>query len=320
MKNHKIKIGSRGSELALWQANWVKAELEKQFPRLSFEVEIIKTKGDKVLDSSLSKIGSKGIFTREIDFAILEKRIDLAVHSLKDIPTELPEGLMIGAVTKREDVRDVFLAHPKKKYSSLDDLPQQAKIATGSLRRKCQLLRYRPDVQIMEIRGNVPTRVQKLDVSDWDGMILAKAGITRLGLAQRITQVIPTEIILPAVSQGAIAVEIREGDSSIAEIVSTINSWATEMSTKAERALLRHLEGGCQVPIGAFGRIESDVFHLDAMIGSLDGKTVARSSISGNPEEAESLAMHLAKTLLQIGGEKILREIRSSLTAEVPSV
>ncbi len=306
----KITIGSRGSALALWQTNWVKAELEKYFPLLQIDVELIKTTGDKILDSPLSKIGDKGLFTKELETALLDKRIDLAVHSLKDVPTKVPDGLWISAITEREDVRDVFVAPSGSKYNSLDNLPVGASVATGSLRRKCQLLNWRNDLQIIDIRGNLNTRFAKLDESDWAGMILACAGVVRLGWEKRITQILPLEKMLPAVGQGALGIETRTDEASVNEIVLKLNHRATEISTKGERALLRHLEGGCQIPIGAFGRIEAGVFKLDALIGSLDGKRIVRDSIEGNPEDSEKLGIELAERLLKNGGDKILREIR----------
>jgi hydroxymethylbilane synthase len=315
-----IFIGSRGSELALWQATWVKAELQKHFPKLQVEIKIIKTTGDIILDSSLSKIGDKGIFTKEIEHALLEGKIDLAVHSLKDLPTKLPDGLTIGAISTREDVRDVFIAHPKKKYKHFDNLPKGAVLATGSLRRKCQLLSWRPDLNIVNIRGNLNTRFQKLDGSNWDGMILARAGVLRLGLQERITEVLPVEKILPAVGQGALAIEIRTDDAKISTYLKPLASYATAIATLGERALLRFLEGGCQVPIGAYGRIENNELILDAMIGSLDGKRIVKGKIHGTPESSEQLGRQLAQTLFLSGGDKILEEIRPAQPAQVPAL
>jgi len=320
MNNKHITIGSRGSKLALWQANWVKAELEKKFLNLQISIEIIKTTGDKILDSPLSKIDDKGLFTREIEHALLEKRIDLAVHSLKDMPTQLPDGLTIGAVTKREDVHDVFVSHPKKGYNHFEELPRGATIATGSLRRKCQLLNWRPDLTIVDLRGNLETRLVKLDASDWDGMILSRAGLLRLGLQDWITEVLPIEKMLPAVGQGALAIEVREDDKEILEYLNSIVSEATTIATKGERAFLRYLEGGSQVPIGTYGRIENDEFILDAMIGSLDGTKKVRGKIQGKPENAEDLGKQLAQTLFNSGGKKILVQIRGRSSVEVPFV
>jgi hydroxymethylbilane synthase len=221
-------------------------------------------------------------------------------------------------VTEREDIHDVFISHPHKAYKSLEELPRRATIATGSLRRKCQLLHHRPDLEIVEIRGNVPTRLQRLDASNWDGMILAKAGLVRLNLTDRIAETIPTEILLPAVGQGALGIEIRSNDQQTKEIVSAMNHEPTAKSTKAEQMLLRYVEGGCQVPLGAYARIENGMFMMKALIGSLDGKKVVKSTIHGDPSEADRLATALAKTLLRGGGDKILHEIREGTTREVP--
>jgi hydroxymethylbilane synthase len=317
---HTIIIGSRGSELALWQAAWVRERLEKNFPELKFQLEVFKTKGDRIQETSLSAIGGKGLFTKEIDEALLDGRIDLSVHSLKDLPTEVPEGLLIGAVTERADLRDVFISHPRRNYAGLSAVPKGGRIATGSLRRKCQLLHYRPDIEIVDMRGNVPTRLHKLDASDWDGMILALAGLMRLNLMDRVTEIISTDVLLPAVGQGALAVEVRAGDAQTRQIVSSINDWAAALSTSAERTLLKKLEGGCQVPIGAYARVENELFQMEAFIGSLDGKTLIRGSIHGSATEAEMLAETLAETLLEGGGEKVLKEIRSTEMPEVPAV
>lgn len=306
----KLVIGTRGSQLALWQTNFIKSRIESTAPDISIEVRTIKTTGDKLLDSPLSKIGDKGLFTKEIEQQMLEGAIDLAVHSLKDIPTQIPAGLVIGAITEREDLRDVFISHPKKQHSSLSALPHGARIATGSLRRACQLLAFRPDFTIVNIRGNLNTRLEKLDNSDWDGMILAFAGVKRLGLESRVTEILPFEIMLPAVGQGALAVEIRENDSRVADLLKNLHHEPTAIATRAERALLRHLEGGCQVPIGTYGRIEQGKLRLDAMIGSLDGKRIVRGEITGDTTHAEDLGVKLANDLVENGGREILEEIR----------
>jgi hydroxymethylbilane synthase len=306
----RLVIGTRGSQLALWQTRSVASRLESIVPGLHIEVRTIKTTGDKVLDSPLSKIGDKGLFTKEIEQQLLAGTIDLAVHSLKDIPTQLPAGLVIGAITEREDVRDVFLAHPRKKPASLETLPYGARIATGSLRRTCQLLAYRPDFTIVNIRGNLNTRLEKLDNSDWDGMILALAGVRRLGWESRIDEVLPLEMMLPAVGQGALAVEIRESDTQLAEALKALHHEPTAVAVYAERALLRCLEGGCQVPIGTYGRLEHGKLRLNAMIGSLDGKRIVRGEITGETTHAEDLGIRLANDLLENGGREILEEIR----------
>ncbi len=306
----KIIIGTRGSELALWQSTWVAKELQRLHPSLAIETIVIKTTGDKILDSPLSKIGDKGLFTKEIENALLDKTIDLAVHSLKDVPTNLANGLTIGAITEREDVRDVFISHPKKNYRSLSAVPKNGSIATGSLRRRCQLLSHRPDLNIVDIRGNLKTRRMKLDDSEWDGMLLAKAGVTRLGWSEIISEVLSPTMILPAVGQGALAIEIRSDDAFLVSAVEPLNHPPTGQATSGERALLRFLEGGCQIPIGTYGRIESGKFFLDAVVGSIDGKKIVRGTISGAPKDSEKLGVSLAQELLSNGADEILREIR----------
>ena len=312
MKNNTIIIGSRASELALWQSEHVAAQLRQLHPSVTVEIKKIKTTGDIILDSPLSKIGDKGLFTKELDRALLDGEIDLAVHSLKDVPTQLNHGLILGAVSEREDIRDVFVAHPKKKYSSLNDVPNGGTIATGSLRRRCQLLQHRPDLTIVEIRGNLKTRKEKLEQSNWDGMLLAKAGVTRLGWSSIIAEVFAPAFILPAVGQGALGIEIREQDAELQKLIALLDHTETRQATAGERALLRHLEGGCQIPIGTYGRIENGIFLLDAMVGSLDGKRIVKGSVSGTPEESEKLGTALAEELLSKGAKEILEEIRKS--------
>jgi hydroxymethylbilane synthase len=320
MTRNRLVIGSRGSDLALWQAHWVQGMLRQRFPRLPVEIEIIKTKGDKILDSPLSKIGDKGLFTREIESALLKKEIDLAVHSLKDLPTELPAGLVIGAISEREDVRDVFIPHPSNKIRTLLDQPAGARIATGSLRRRCQLLHIRPDVNIVEIRGNLNTRMKKLQDSDWAGMLLARAGVVRLGWADQIGETLDVTTMLPAVGQGALGIEIREGDVEVAGIISTLHHAVSAAGALAERALLRRLEGGCQVPIGTYAHkdaSEQGQIVLEAVVGSVDGRTMVRGSIRGMLAEADELGRKLAEQLLAGGADDILRTIRTA-AAGVP--
>lgn len=316
MSDSLIRIGSRGSRLALWQAEWVKAGLERRFKNLRIEIKVIKTTGDQNLESALSAMGDKGIFTREIERALLDGEIDVAVHSLKDLPTVLPEGLEIGAVTKREDVRDVFISHPGKHPKSFLEVRPGARIATGSLRRRCQILNRRPDLEIIDLRGNLNTRFSKLDSSDWDGMILAKAGVTRLGMSDRITEVIPAATILPAVGQGALGIEIRNGDRRISTLAKSLANRPASVAASAERAFLHRLEGGCQVPIGAYARIERGELIMDGLIGSLDGKAIVRGKVRGTPSRAKSLGEELAETLLGNGGGEILAGIRQPSGAE----
>ncbi len=315
MKNNLLRIGSRGSELALWQAQWVQRKLSEQNAGLEITIQIIKTKGDKILDSPLSTIGDKGLFTKEIEQALLKNEIDLAVHSLKDLPTELPDGLRIGAVCEREDVRDVFIPHPTNPVRKLLQQRRGAKIATGSLRRKCQLLNMRRDFEIIDIRGNLNTRLKKLEESDWDGMILAHAGVARLGWEKRIGETLDALVMLPAVGQGALAIEVRNDNDKTIEFLQPLHHQQTAQATSAERALLGRLEGGCQVPIGIYARVEMNAndeneLRLDAFAGSLDGTTMVRGRIHGNPDESAVLGKQLAETLLAMGADRVLHQIR----------
>jgi hydroxymethylbilane synthase len=305
-----IRIGSRGSTLALWQAHWVRDRLSHAFPSSSVEIVIIKTTGDRILDAPLSRIGDKGLFTREIERALLDGAIDLAVHSLKDLPTHLPDGLLLGAVTEREDVRDVFLPRPDAKERTLTGQPAGAVVATGSLRRTSQILHTRPDLTVVDLRGNLNTRYQKLTGSTWGGMILARAGVVRLGWTERIGETLDPHIMLPAVGQGALGIEIRAKDKKIRNVVKCLHHEETSHATTAERALLRALEGGCQVPIGTYARIEKGELVMEAMVGSLDGTQVVRGSKRGAPSAADELGRSLADQLLAKGARAILEAIR----------
>jgi hydroxymethylbilane synthase len=307
-----IRIGSRGSQLALWQAEWVKSQLSLHHPHLAVQIEIIKTTGDKILDSPLSAIGDKGLFTKELETALLDGRVDIAVHSLKDVPTTLPAGLLIGAVTKREDVRDVFIGHPDTPMIKFLDIPSGGRIATGSLRRRCQLKHLRPDLEIVDVRGNLNTRFAKLKESDWNGMILARAGVVRLGFEASITETLPIESILPAVGQGALGIELCDNRPEIMKLLTPLISTSTTIAVTAERAFLAHLEGGCQVPIGAYARIENGLLVMDGLIGSLDGTKILRGKIHGGTDDAAAIAGQLAASLLRSGGKKILDDIRSA--------
>jgi hydroxymethylbilane synthase len=307
-----VIIGTRGSELALWQSRWVERQLRERYPSLTIETVIIKTTGDKILDAPLSKIGDKGLFTKEIERALLDRTIDIAVHSLKDVPTQVQAGLTISAVCEREDVRDVFISHPVKNYARLADVPQGGTIATSSLRRRSQLLALRPDLAIVDVRGNLRTRFEKLAESDWDGMLLAKAGVTRLERSASISEVIDPTVILPAVGQGALGIETRDDDAFVNGLVHALDHAPTRAAASGERALLRRLEGGCQIPIGTYGRIENDRFHLDAMIGSLDGKKIFKASIEGSADQSERLGVELALRLLEMGGGAVLEAIRNA--------
>ncbi|MGK9475439.1 hydroxymethylbilane synthase [Melioribacter sp. OK-6-Me] len=310
MNKRKLIIGSRGSELALWQANFIKKQLEKVDKNLDIEIKIIRTKGDKILNKSLSKIGDKGLFTKEIENELIKGTIDLAVHSLKDLQTELPDGLMLAAVTKRHPVEDVLIA--RKKRTTIESLREGAIVATGSLRRKAQLLHLRPDIKIVDLRGNVPTRINKFLESDWDAIILARAGVERLNLKKYISSFISTEEILPAVGQGALGIEVKNDNKDAIEILKSIHDFETYVETAAERSLLKSLEGGCQVPIGAYAKKESNGLYLDAVVASLDGTITFRKKMRGSSAKPEALGKKLAKDLLRAGSRKILSDIKSN--------
>jgi hydroxymethylbilane synthase len=307
LKKHKLIIGSRGSDLALWQSHFIKREIDKKHKNVSVEIELVKTKGDKILDVALSKIGDKGLFTKELEIHLLHKKIDIAVHSLKDLQTEIPDGLKLAAVTKRHDVEDVLIA--RKKRMTIWDLPEGGTVATGSLRRRSQLKHLRPDLNIVELRGNVPTRIQKFLDSDWDGIILARAGVERLKLKKHISSYIPIETMLPAVGQGALGIEINEENKFAEEILAAINHTETEQSVLAERALLKELEGGCQVPIGAYAEVKSNGLFLDALVGSIDGSVTYRQKLRGSKNEPVKLGKKLARNLLRAGAKEILTEV-----------
>jgi len=310
----KIIIGSRGSDLALWQANFVKKELEKKNKNVSVEIKIIKTKGDKILGVSLSKIGDKSLFTKELEVELLNKKIDLAVHSLKDLQTEIPRGLKLAAVTKRHNVHDVLIA--RKKGTTILKLPENATVATGSLRRKCQLLHIRPDLNLVELRGNVPSRIKKFSESDWDAIILARAGVERLKLSKHISAIIKTDVMLPAVGQGALGIETRSDNKFVNEVVKSIHHENTYKAVLAERALLKTLEGGCQVPIGTYAEVKKNGLFIDALVGSLDGSLTFRKSIRGSKNNPEKLGEKLAKDLINAGAKTILDEIYKSSRAK----
>ncbi|MGQ8337888.1 hydroxymethylbilane synthase [Sunxiuqinia sp. A32] len=308
MSKQIVTIGTRGSRLALWQSETVKAELEKAHPHIQVKIEIIKTKGDKILDVSLSKIGDKGLFTKEIEQVLLDESVDLAVHSLKDLPTELPEGLIIGGMLPRAEVRDVFISKDGRKLS---EFTANDKIATSSLRRKSQLLAYNPSLTIVDIRGNVDTRIKKMNDGHCDALVMAGAGIMRLGYTEVITELLDPEILMPAVSQGAIAIEIRQDDETIQEILDKITDEETQIVTMAERALLRHLEGGCQVPVACFSQVNKDQYKMTGMVASIDGSRIIKKEISAPLQEASEAAIELAQSILEDGGKEILDEIRS---------
>lgn len=307
MKKNKLIIGSRGSELALWQARFVKRELERKNKYLSVEIRIINTKGDKILDVALSKIGDKGLFTKELENELLNGSIDIAVHSLKDLQTEIPEGLFLAAVTKRHPVEDVLIA--RKKGTTINNLKDNAVIATGSLRRRSQILHLRPDFKIEELRGNVPTRIKKFLESDWDAIVLARAGVERLKLNKYISSIIDKDRLLPAVGQGALGIEIRKDNLLAAKMLKKIHHEKTFLAVRAERALLKALEGGCQVPIGAYAQVKSERLILEAVVGSVDGSITFRKKIEGGIRYPERIGIKLAGQLLNAGASEILKEI-----------
>lgn len=300
----KIIIGTRGSKLALWQADYIAGCLRKQYQDLVVEIRRIATTGDKILDVPLAKIGGKGLFTKELEVEMLEKKIDLAVHSLKDMPTQLPEGLRLAAVTKRFDAGDAIVS---PKYKTLDALPAGAKVGTSSLRRKAQLLHARPDLKICDLRGNVGTRLEKLETENFDAIILAAAGLKRLGLADRITGILPKEVCLPAVGQGALAIETRADDLELMGLLEFLNDRETAGTAAAERAFLKAVEGGCQVPVGVYATADGRRLDVEAVIATVDGKTLLKDKLSGSIEDAASLGEALADRMLAGGGREILR-------------
>jgi len=305
--HNKIIIGSRGSDLALWQANFIKKQLERKNRNLKVDIKIIKTKGDKILDVALSKIGDRSLFTKELEVELLANRIDLAVHSLKDLQTEIPRGLMLAAVTKRHEVEDVLIA--LKKRTTIENLKEGAVVATGSLRRKCQLMHLRPDIKVVDLRGNVSSRIEKFSKSNWDAIILARAGVERLKLTKYISSYISTDLILPAVGQGALGIEINSANKGVFGIFQSINDETTFNAVCAERALLKEFEGGCQVPIGALAEAKANGLYLDAMVGSLDGSITFRKKVRGSNLQPEKLGKSLAKDLKKAGAKIILDDI-----------
>ncbi|MBI4844822.1 MAG: hydroxymethylbilane synthase [Nitrospirae bacterium] len=309
MKGKKnIVIATRGSMLALWQAEWIKSELEKLSGGVTVGLKKIKTTGDKILDVPLAQVGGKGLFVKEIEEALLDRSADLAVHSMKDVPTELPAGLHLSAITKREDPRDALIARPG--ISGIKGLPQGAHVGTSSLRRMCQLLSIRPDIRITQLRGNVDTRIRKLDEGKFDAIILAAAGVKRLGYSGRVTEMIPVETSLPAIAQGAVGIECRVDDGFINELVSKLDHHETAVCVRAERAFLKRLEGGCQVPIAGHAVLEKGgKLVMTGLVGSLSGEIIIKERISGEPENAGALGISLANTLLAKGADKILAEV-----------
>jgi hydroxymethylbilane synthase len=301
-----LRIGTRGSQLALWQANWVKEQLIRKHPDLDVEIHTIKTTGDKILDVPLAKVGGKGLFVKEIEEALMENSVDLAVHSMKDVPTELPDGLGIVAVSEREDPRDAVLGQNK---TPILELPQGAKIGTSSLRRQAQLFAARPDFDIEPLRGNINTRLRKLREGMYDAIILAMAGVKRLGWDKEVTEVIDPGVMLPAIGQGALGIETRLTDEGTLERIAFLNDEATSSCVAAERAFLHRLEGGCQVPIAAYAVREGDEVLLTGLVGSVDGTRIIKDSDRGPASGAAQLGDTLANRILEAGGREILEEV-----------
>jgi len=306
----KLIIGTRGSKLALFQANLVKRKLKTAYPYLEVVINIIKTKGDKILDIALSKIGDKGFFTKEIQDSLYKKEVDIAVHSLKDLPTELPKGTQLGAIMERANHRDVLVSVDGKK---LADFTSDDKIATSSLRRKSQLIQLNKEVQVVEIRGNVDTRIRKMHDGHCQGMIMAAAGVERLGLNNHITEYLNENQMLTAPGQGAIALEIREGDNEILDILSVLNHKKSSICVTAERSFLNRLEGGCQIPFAAHATLDGDTLTVEGLVATLDGRKIQREKIIGNSKDAIQLGIDLANSIQDNGGYEILEEVKREL-------
>jgi len=302
----EIKIGTRGSKLALWQANWVKSELIKKFPDLSIETLIIKTKGDKILDVPLAKVGGKGLFVKEIEEALISNHVDIAVHSMKDMPAELLDGLAIGAIPEREIPVDVLIS---KNNLFLSQLPRKARIGTSSLRRLAQIRHIRPDLVILPLRGNLDTRIRKLDSGEMDAIVLAAAGVKRLGLESLITEYLSEDTMLPAVGQGALCIEIRKDDGDVVEFTDSLDHPITRNVVMGERAFLKKLEGGCQIPIAGHGKAWENRFSIIGLVADLEGKTIIKDTLSGPLESSESVGTALADKLLERGAKQLLENL-----------
>ena len=304
-----IRIGSRKSQLALIQTHWVQEQLQQSFPDRTFEVHTMSTHGDKILDVALAKIGDKGLFTKELEIGMLNQEIDFAVHSLKDLPTRLPEGLVLGVVTERENPADALVVHAKHQDRQIETLPSGAVVGTSSLRRLAQLRHHFPHLAFKDIRGNLNSRLQKLDTGEYDAIILAVAGLQRLGMGDRIQQVLPPEISLHAVGQGALGIECRADDKEVLALLKAIEHSQTRDRTLAERAFLRELEGGCQVPIGVNTHLDGETLTLTGIVISVDGQKMVKDTVTGTARGAEQLGIELAQRLRQQGAQEILAEI-----------
>ncbi|MBI5677865.1 MAG: hydroxymethylbilane synthase [Planctomycetes bacterium] len=312
-----VVVGSRGSKLALIQTNWVISELKRLNPGLEFQIEKISTKGDKITNAPLSRLGGVGLFTKELEVALIKEKIDIAVHSAKDVPTELHEGLTIGATPKREDPHDVLISCNN---ASLEKLPDNARIGTSSLRRKAQLLAFREDYKILDLRGNLDTRLKKLEAEDLDAIVVAHAGLLRMGYTGQISQIIPFDIMLPAVGQGSLYIEIRKDDTRIQKIVSAMDDEQTRIAVEAERSLLAKLQGGCQVPIGAYAEVQGKEVSIEAIICTLDGDHAIRDRHSGPKNQAAKIGDELAQRMLEDGGLKILHEVRKEFPGRIDHI
>ena len=300
-----IVIGTRGSPLALWQANWIKGLIENEHKGATVALEIIHTKGDKILDTPLALVGGKGLFVKELENALLDGSVDIAVHSMKDVPTELPEGLSITSITKREDARDAFVS---KTSSSFAELPKGAKVGTSSLRRQTQILNRRPDIEIIPLRGNVDTRLRKLGDENLDAIILAVAGLNRMEKKDAITEYMSPEDSLPAVAQGAVGVEARLDDIKTASLIQFLDHDETRVAVEAERAFLKKLEGGCQVPIAAYATISGETVLMEGLVGAVDGSVIYRTNDKAHACSRENLGVRIAEALLSRGADKLLEE------------
>ncbi|WP_392559539.1 hydroxymethylbilane synthase [Orbus mooreae] len=306
MQVKTIKIATRKSPLALWQANYVKSQLLSHHPDLQVELIPIVTQGDILLDSPLSKIGGKGLFVKQLEIAILNGDADIAVHSIKDIPAEFPQGLELTTICERDEVRDAFVSN---KYHDLSALPANAVVGTSSLRRQSQLKAHYPHLVIKDLRGNVGSRLEKLDSGQYDAIILAAVGLKRLGLHDRIKLYIPVDLIMPAVGQGAVGIESRQNDSAVHQLLAPLDDQNTRFKVSAERAMNNYLQGGCQVPIACYSILTQDTLELSGLVGSLDGKTIITAKVSGNKQQSVDLGIKLAKELIKLGADQILNQI-----------
>ena len=306
MSEEILRIATRKSQLALWQANYVSSMLQHHHPDLKIELVTMTTQGDKILDTPLAKVGGKGLFVKELEAGMLEGRADIAVHSMKDVPVEFPSGLHLPVICQREDPRDAFVSN---NFKTLEELPQSATLGTSSLRRQSQIAALRPDLKIIDLRGNVNTRLQKLDNGEYDAIILAAAGLKRLQFEDRITQLIGTDVCLPAIGQGAVGIECRNDDARVNNLIAPLSDNKTLIRVIAERAMNQRLQGGCQVPIAGYAEFEQGLIMLRGLVGQVDGKEIIRGDIAGPAENAEELGIVLAEDLLSRGADKILNEL-----------